>query len=185
MISNIKISLIYETSEKWKKDIIQKCEEMNIKYKQNGNMIIIKSDFVLCIIEKKLKPGLRTQSGRQIHVNLSGVKNFNDLKLKLDFLKNIFLKKKYELKYQKVDNISANFSLANKINLRDLYEKTQNCKYNTERFPGLFLKLENSTAVIFNSGKVNILGCKTESQVLQAWNKVKEIVNVYTPKQEI
>jgi TATA-box binding protein (TBP) (component of TFIID and TFIIIB) len=38
-------------------------------------------------------------------------------------------------------------------------------KYNNEKFPGLFVKFKEGTAILFHSGKVVLVGCKNEENL--------------------
>ena len=50
------------------------------------------------------------------------------------------------------------------INLENLASKCHNVKYNKKRFPAVIMTKSNpkSTAMIFSSGKIMILGLKSE-----------------------
>jgi transcription initiation factor TFIID TATA-box-binding protein len=64
---------------------------------------------------------------------------------------------------QTIDNIIATTNLNRKLNLVDISsrKKFTNIKYNNEKFPGLFVKFNIGTAIIFHSGKIVIVGSKS------------------------
>jgi TATA-box binding protein (TBP) (component of TFIID and TFIIIB) len=51
-----------------------------------------------------------------------------------------------------------------------------NATFNPERFAGLFIKLSGGTVIIFRTGKVNIVGCKSISDVNEIWNQIRPIL---------
>ncbi len=55
------------------------------------------------------------------------------------------------------------------LNLSDISKTCnfKNLKYNNEKFPGLFVKFETGTVILFHSGKLVIVGCKTEKDIYQ------------------
>lgn len=67
-------------------------------------------------------------------------------------------------------NISANFKLNVKINLKKLKEQDQNAKFDRKLFSGLILRFEEEkfTSTIFNSGAVIITGTKSEHETREA-----------------
>ena len=70
-------------------------------------------------------------------------------------------------KYQ-IDNITATIRTGFKINLRK-FEKQNRHKediyYNPEKFPGLRIRKNNLSYVVFNSGSINIVGGKSKKQI--------------------
>ena len=44
-------------------------------------------------------------------------------------------------------------------------KKFPKIKYNNQKFPGLFITFERGTAIIFHSGKIVIVGCKTTKHI--------------------
>jgi len=66
-----------------------------------------------------------------------------------------------------IDNITATHDFKKEIDLGYLYKNNifACVRYNAERFPGMFVKEENGSAIVFHSGKLVLLGCKTTSQI--------------------
>ena len=75
-----------------------------------------------------------------------------------------------------VRNIVALLTLPNPIPLEQLEEP--NSIYEPEQFPAAILKVEKpkATYLIFNSGKIVILGARTEDEIKEAAELVTEIV---------
>lgn len=71
-----------------------------------------------------------------------------------------------------VDNIIATEDLNKTLNLKSLAEKNDgHVIYNSERFPGLFMKFKHGTCILYHSGKIVIVGCRTVRGVkkIKAW----------------
>lgn len=173
MISNIKFSLIFKADSNWEKDLKTKCKILDIKCKKNGNMLIIKQGFSLTIFQKK-KTTLEKNNGQElIHINLSGIKNFKDFLFTFNRIKTEIIPKKWILIKKVVDNITYSKQYPKNINLKNFKIKNPNSKYNVERFPGLFFKSKyGGTCILFNNGKINIVGCKNEINAFFSWQEI-------------
>lgn len=72
----------------------------------------------------------------------------------------------------KTVNVVAKWDLRKKVNLNNIFYEMKKWEkfvcYEPELFPGLSVRLDDVTAVVFHSGKVNILGAKTETQISTA-----------------
>lgn len=171
MIKNIKSSHIIQCSEKWRNYLIQKAKSLNFECSQRGNILIVKKDFNLCIFEKTSNKTEKDQIRhfKEVHINLSGVKSFTHQEEILIFVLRSFFEKDAFILHSKVDNITAAFSYPRPINLTYIKSTNPECKYNKERFPGLFMKFRTGTSIVFHSGKINIVGAKSEQEVLQTW----------------
>lgn len=181
MIKNIKSSLTVLCEKKWKFEIIKRLDQLKIFYRETGNILITKSSFNLCIFEKTRNLiDLHEKYGKEtfyIHINLSGVSDFINKGKVENFISNSILKSSWKIVSSKIDNITSTFSLNEGIDLKNLFHKnTSICKYNSERFPGLFMKLEYGTCVAFKSGKVNLIGCKSAENVYKTWNHFQKIL---------
>ena len=86
-----------------------------------------------------------------------------------------------------VDNITATIYVGFKINLRK-FEKQTSCtedvRYNPERFPGLVIKKNKLTYVVFSSGAINIVGGKSKEQILKGLPWITSIVPQLEKKYE-
>lgn len=166
-ISNIKCSLTIKTDYKWRNKIKSKCCENNISFVTRGNITIIKCGFSVCIIQKKYKNDCLPI----LHINLTGIKDFSVIQKCKKFLFDNILDPSWQEQDFRVDNICATFSFPQKINLQHLYHIFELSRFNRERFPAVFLKHVCGTVLVFESGKINILGCKSVNQIKQVWKQ--------------
>ena len=78
-----------------------------------------------------------------------------------------------------IDNITATIKTGHKINLKK-FEKInrykENISYNPESFPGLVVRKNKLTYIIFTSGSVNIVGGKSRKQILKGIPWIKKVV---------
>ncbi|KAF0748667.1 hypothetical protein AaE_007287 [Aphanomyces astaci] len=81
-----------------------------------------------------------------------------------------------------VANIMATFDLATKIDLKELVMNARNVEYNPRRFQGAIMRLREpkSTAIIFGTGKVVVVGMKAVPELEIVARKVESIVRVST-----
>jgi transcription initiation factor TFIID TATA-box-binding protein len=81
----------------------------------------------------------------------------------------------------KIVNISLNFNLGKRLDLDTL----QFGRYDGKKFNALVYKLSEpkSTALIFGSGKVTLLGCKNQQEIISAIYAVCNKVNCTKPKE--
>jgi len=151
-ITNIKISCVYKLPNNWKVLLNHILKKRHISCKKSANITVVRDKYVFCIFERKDK---------NIHFNVTNIKSFSDIYNFLFFFSEHYFTYDTKLISLNIDNITANFHVKEKINLQQIYsiEKTQ-IKFNPERFSGYFLKFQKGTAIIFRSGKINIVGCK-------------------------
>ena len=76
----------------------------------------------------------------------------------------------------KIDNITACFNLGYTISLSNLALQLTSSKYNPERFHAVYFKNDKGTAVIFSSGKINIVGAKSELGVMSLWRTLQSTI---------
>lgn len=149
-IANVKVSL--KTSPLFLDTVYSSLVAQNIVCKQYNNFLVVKSAFTYIIF--------KTNKNCENHINITKiptVKNIVDAVTLLQILTNC------QVTSQKIDNIIATTKHKSKLCLRDIIEKKafHTIKYNNEKFPGLFLKFEEGTAILFHSGKIVIVGCKS------------------------
>lgn len=169
-ISNVKCSIIYSAPFHWKKDIKEKCKENNINYFESGNILSIAYKVKLCIIQKKIKKSLNDDSF--LHVNLTGIRDFQILRQELQYMKILLIPNNWLEVSFKIDNICSSFTFPSKIKLKKLSEIYLTARYNITRFPAVFIKSKYGTVVVFESGKINILGCKSISEIKITWSQI-------------
>lgn len=175
-ISNIKCSLVFNTSLKWKNEIKNKCLINKVDFFECGNILSIKYKLRLCIIQKKINSIFSDRVF--LHVNITGIKNFKSLRVDLDNVRKILIPETWHLKEFKIDNICSSFIFPHKIHLKHLSSIYLDCRFNIERFPAVFLKSKFGTAAVFESGKINIIGCKSVSEIITVWTHISPFLTV-------
>ena len=148
-IRNIKLSV---KLDKCPLDIaIEKLTAKKVSYKNHGNFISFTHIFSF-VLFKPSKNG-------QTHVNVTKVPQFKKhIKKSLLVIEKLMCRKVINFT---VDNIIATTDLEKKVNLEEITKQRKNIVYNSERFPGLFIKFTQGTSIVYHSGKIVIVGCKT------------------------
>jgi transcription initiation factor TFIID TATA-box-binding protein len=89
----------------------------------------------------------------------------------------------------RISNICASFNCFCKLDLLEIFQSKDllPLRYNPKKFPGLRLRLLNSqtTALIFSSGHVSIVGGRSFCNCLDAANEVITILKNFNYKPEI
>ena len=158
-ISNVKISVTFLSTipvETFKKNIQEKRSNL-VCFKKN--IIIIKCEYTATIFFKP--PG-------KYHVNITKIKGLHNIERSIFYIKkNFFPSSDFIFVKYEVDNITATLKLRQNFCLKKLSRTNSNVKFNSERFPGAFVTFDDlkGTAVVFTSGRINILGCVTKLQI--------------------
>ena len=147
-ISNVKVSL--KTSPISLNSVFSECTK-NCK-----NFIVLKKKYTYVIF--------KTNKESVNHVNIKKIPSLDKVFDLIEYLRNFFDFKVIKLS---IDNIIASLKLSHCIDLVSICEKKlfQSMKYNNEKFPGLFVKFKEGTAILFHSGKVVLVGCKNEENL--------------------
>lgn len=113
----------------------------------------------------------RASKNQTNHVNVTRLKSEDDIPCAITILERII--GKAIISYV-IDNITATYSINQPLILDDIIHRFKNVKYNAERFPGMFIKCsEGGSAIIFHSGKIVLLGCKTTKEI---WNVINYVL---------
>lgn len=75
----------------------------------------------------------------------------------------------------KVLNVVASVELGYPVDIESLAERLERCIYEPEIFPGLILS-DRWTYLVFANGKVNVVGMKSESELVQAVSHLMELI---------
>jgi len=75
----------------------------------------------------------------------------------------------------KVLNVVASIELGYPVDIESLAERLERCIYEPEIFPGLILS-DRWTYLVFANGKVNVVGMKSESELVQAVSHLMELI---------
>lgn len=137
--------------------VSSKLEQRNIAFKSYPNFIVFTLDFTYTIFKL-------SKSSKNNHVNVTKIKRERDIIKAKTILSGLLQTKIFNVK---IDNIIATTDLKQKLNLQDISNlKLCNIvKYNPEKFPGLFAKFTKGTVILFHSGKIVILGAKSNKEI--------------------
>ena len=149
-VRNIKISVIIGPISL--NNVIECLNECKITYKGFANFVSFKHQFSFVVF--------KTGSISLNHVNVSRVKSKKDIKKVTDAIISIFSVLIHSVK---VDNIVSTTNICKQLDLREIVSRQlfENLKYNPEQFPGLFVRFDKGTTILFHSGKAVIVGCKS------------------------
>lgn len=153
-IRNVKISVKIENYSL--DNAIKVLKEKNILFHKFNNFVSFKYRFTF-VLFKKGKVRLN-------HLNITNIKKLRHIKKAVKLVKHLFNCDIYSVK---VDNIIATYNTLQRINLKSIIRRRifNKTKYNAETFPGLFIKFEQGTVILFHSGKSVILGCKNKEDL--------------------
>ena len=154
-IANVKVSV---KVCKLPLDIVSKKLQTNhFIVTLHNNFLVAKSRFTFIIF----KANIRSITN---HINITKIPNLYSISDAITELETVLNCKSFGLT---VDNISATCNFPHKLDLIHVVEekKFSQIKYNNQVFPGLFLKFPIGTAILFHSGKINIVGCKSEKDL--------------------
>ena len=154
-IANVKVSIKIKAISLY---IVQKIlTEKLIPSTVYDNYIVIKANYTFIVFKSK-------NSGSNNHINITKIPDVNSVPFAINEIETILNCEHFDLH---VDNITASSNLNQPINLIEVVKKNnfKNIKYNNQKFPGLFLKFEKGTAIIFHSGKIVIVGCNKTSDI--------------------
>jgi len=154
-IRNIKISLKIDSLPL--NIAISILSNKNIPCRDHFNFISFKNQGFTFVLFKPSKNGYS-------HINITKITKGKDIARSGDIVKDLF---KCSIAKSKIDNIVATDNLNLPLNLKNITKSKifENIKYNSEQFPGLFVKFPVGTAIIFHSGKFVVVGCKNTADV--------------------
>lgn len=154
-IANVKVSL--KTDKVFLDNVCEIAKEKKLYCKKYKNFIVLKSNYTYIIFKSK-------EQQSESHINITKIPNTKSVRKAIDVITSLIL---CTIISYKVDNIIATTNLNRQINLASIVnnKKFNNLKYNNEKFPGLFIKFSIGTVIIFHSGKIVIVGCKTKKSV--------------------
>ena len=168
-IKNLKISAIF-SSELPITHFYNLASDRNVSYITKRNILVIKDVLSITVFKKKQN---------QYHLNITGIKCINDLDKTLVWVtKTYCVKPDFRLISSNIDNITSSFDVKQNLSLHALASTINKSSYNPERFHALYFKHNKGTIVVFQSGKINIVGCKTVENILTLWRFIKQKIDV-------
>jgi TATA-box binding protein (TBP) (component of TFIID and TFIIIB) len=170
-VKNIKISL--KISKLPLNSVINQFEVENIQYKIKNNYIILRNIFLYILFKPK--------NSEISHVNITGIPNVESISKSIEILNKDILKSLtiVPLEY-KIDNLTAVYDHKQAIDQFKILNNSINhyiIKFNKEKFPGLFIKVELGTFIIFHTGKVNLVGCQKISHLQVLFEQLESILD--------
>jgi TATA-box binding protein (TBP) (component of TFIID and TFIIIB) len=153
-IANVKVSI---KTLSLSLDIVYNCLKLKgLNCIHYTNFLVIKNKYTYIIF--------KTNKQKENHINITKIPNLSNVKEAIDLITNLT---QCIVTSFKIDNIIATSSANQKLNLDKIVKekKFNQIKYNNEKFPGLFLKFNKGTAILFHSGKIVIVGCKSEEAI--------------------
>ena len=167
-IKNIKISL--KVHAQLLNNVENKCSEKKLSFTRKNNFLIVKDQFIYTIF--------LSSKNETNHVNITKIPQISEIDQSINFLSEKLCLSVCEETFR-IDNITASLNLNYKISLIKLIDKHSEFdkywngefvfSYCNEKFPGLFIKLKLErkigTIIIFSTGKVVFVGCKSVDDI--------------------
>jgi len=167
IISNYKVS-VKVCDLDWKKtlELLKNCQ---LNFKQHSNFISFKSVYTFTLFKPK---------GNQAHANITNIKLIKEGSEALRVLQSLVGGKVLSHTF-KIDNITASANLQKTVNLEKFFIQNHihtAIKYNRDKFPAAFIKGSAGTILLFHSGKVILVGCKTKDQLVCLYTKLLKLL---------
>lgn len=168
-VRNVKISVIFASKQpiQWFFDI---ANSRNVNCVLKRNILCITDVYSITIFQKL---------HNKYHLNVTKIKSLNSVSEVIQWLIKTYCDKNYfQLISHKIDNITSTFDIKQYISLDTLANHIKQSSYNPERFHAVYLKNNEGTIVVFQSGKINILGCKSLENIISLWRFIQKEINV-------
>jgi len=166
LVRNIKVSV--KVKALILNNALNSLSEQNVNINNFGNFVSFKFNNFTYVLFKR---GKRKDS----HVNITQIPNFWFINKAIDSLIRLL---NCEVRYYTVDNIIATTDLKRSVSFRHLIDrrKFKRIKYNSEVFPGLFIKFKKGTVIVFHTGKLVIVGCKSVDNIKWINTRVRALI---------
>ena len=161
-ITNIKISV--KTTFICLNTVVDKIKDLN--YKRYNNFVVFRDIFTYVIF--------KSSKGENNHINITKIKTFDEITCAIKHLLDVLCVS--EIK-RKIDNITVSLNLHKKVDLKNLpsFEHCLSVSYNSEKFPGVFIKFNCGTIILFHTGKCIFIGIKKEEDIECLISKIVNI----------
>ena len=130
------------------------------------------------VFKKSLLKNCDEVSNIKQHSNIT-VNNIDKIQESITVLKEILLINECIYVPYKIDNLTATASVGKQIDVQSFLNKTRrlSCKisYNPEKFPAIFIKHRNGKILLFRSGIINILGCKSSEELNEIYSWIHTV----------
>ena len=163
-IKNVKLAVKYYSS-KHVNHFLEVANSRSVKTRKVRNILVLKDKLTIILF---------VRSDNSYHLNITGIKDLYMVNDAIIWLENTYCNKSdFILLSYNIDNITSAFDTFRYIPLDKLANILNNCSYNPERFHALYFKTSVGMVIVFQSGKVNIVGCKTLRNILSLWSFIK------------
>jgi TATA-box binding protein (TBP) (component of TFIID and TFIIIB) len=162
LIRNIKVSV--KVKPLVLNNAVLRLKHKGIKTNLFSNFITFKAKNFTFVL---FKSGQKKEN----HINITQIPNFRSINKAIASLVKLL---RCRVLRHTVDNIIATSALDRTISLRHIVHSKafKKIKYNSEIFPGLFVKFWNGTVIIFHTGKLVIVGCKNKRSIKWILQKI-------------
>ena len=172
-INNVKLSVVFH-SLRPVSHFIKKAISHKAVCFQKRNFLVIKDHVTLTVFKK---------SKIRYHLNATGIKTLQNIESTISLIIKKYCPSSYfKYLYHKVDNITATYNIGYSLPLQKIAQCLTSCNYNIERFPGLHIKSKKGGVIIFESGKVNILGYTTKEEIEDKWKTIQQTLHCIVKK---
>ena len=142
----------------------------NVDFTHVRNILVIKDIFPITVFK---------QEKNRYHLNVTGIKTLNGIEEAILWLEDTYCNKTdFQLNSYNIDNITSTFDVKHRVPLHTLATVVKHSSYNPERFHALYFKSDEGTAVVFQTGKINIVGSKSVKSILSLWTFIKKKIDV-------
>ena len=168
-VKNVKLSVKYSSS-KHVTHFLEVAKSRSVKTRKVRNILVLKDKLTLILF---------VRSNNSYHLNITGIKDLHLVNDAIIWLENTYCNKsEFSLLSYNIDNITSSFDTFRHIPLDNLANVVSNCSYNPERFHALYSKSRDGMVIVFQTGKVNIVGCKSLKNILSLWRFIKTKIHV-------
>ena len=150
-----------------------KCLNTYDRYKKYDNYEMLRNKYVYTIFKPKRGSNIR-------HVNITMIKDFEHIEDSLSCLKDMLYSG--DISRVTVDNTTASFNVNTFLDLSQLYQSLRsdwNVSFSAQLFPAVCWRLNMATVQIFSSGKIVIIGAKSERDIKEVVAQCYAIMKKY------
>ena len=167
-LSNVKLSCSIKLGE----GEVFCVDDNKVDLKRCSNFIVAKKRFVYTIFKAKANDG-------KYHVNVTKIPSEQDIGVALRNLKRV-IKSKFRILHWRKENVTCSINTNRAIPLFQVFsllEKqpyVKKLKFVPDRFPAMFVSMQQNTVLMFSTGKMVIIGGKSKNDAL---NSVTILIN--------
>ena len=121
------------------------------------------------------------------YVNCTKIPNYSEISAAQEEFCQVFNLLSENLTTPIIDNTTCSGTFGQVIYLKKLKQEIVNqnweeknwcnVKFNPEHFPGLFIKTDNATIIVFHSGKYTIVGAKCQEEANLTFSQVRAFIH--------